>query len=103
MHGLPGRIDSAGGARTKHKNQWVIHGPVVYTDQLYDLVSGEKDDLRRMGGVSVREAHHTCGTVRVPVRGYEWRGCREIRVAQDFRHDARCFGTDGRRISTAVA
>ena len=36
------------GARTKHKSQLVIHGPVVYTNRLYDMVSGEGDELRRM-------------------------------------------------------
>ena len=36
------------GARTKHKSQLVIHGPVVYNDRLYDMVSGEGDELRRM-------------------------------------------------------
>ena len=43
-----GTSDGAVGARTKHKSQWVIHGPVVYTDRLYDMVSGEGDELRRM-------------------------------------------------------
>ena len=37
-----GTIDGMAGARTKHKSQWVIHGPVVYTDRLYDMVSGEE-------------------------------------------------------------
>ena len=43
-----GTIDGMAGARTKHKSQWVIHGPVVYTDRLYDMVSGEGDEVRRM-------------------------------------------------------
>ena len=29
-----GTSDGAAGVRTKHKSQWVIHGPVVYTDRL---------------------------------------------------------------------
>ena len=45
---LTGTSDGAAGARTKHKSQWVIHGPVVYTDRLYDMVSGEEDEVRRM-------------------------------------------------------
>ena len=45
---LTGTSDGAAGARTKHKNQWVIHGPVVYTDRLYDMLTGEEDEVRRM-------------------------------------------------------
>ena len=43
-----GTSDGEVGARTNHKHQWVIHGPVVYTDQLYDMLTGEKDEVRRM-------------------------------------------------------
>ena len=45
---LTGTSDGAAGARTKHKHQWVIHGPVVYTDRLYDMLAGEEDEVRRM-------------------------------------------------------
>ncbi len=45
---LTGTSDGAGGARMKHKHQWVIHGPVVYTDRLYELLAGEEDEVRRM-------------------------------------------------------
>ena len=45
---LTGTGDGAAGARTKHKNQWVIHGPVVYTDRLYETIVGEEDEVRRM-------------------------------------------------------
>ena len=43
-----GTSDGKAGAKTKHKNQWVIHGPVVYTDRLYELLTGEEDEVRRM-------------------------------------------------------
>ena len=45
---LTGTSDGAAGARTKHKHQWVIHGPVVYTDRLYDMLTGEEDEVKRM-------------------------------------------------------
>ena len=45
---LKGTSDGAAGARTKHRHQWVIHGPVVYTDRLYDMLTGEEDEVRRM-------------------------------------------------------
>ena len=45
---VTGTSDGAAGARTKHKNQWVIHGPVVYTDRLYETIVGEEDEVRRM-------------------------------------------------------
>ena len=43
-----GTSDGAAGARTKHRTQWVIHGPVVYTDRLYDMLTREEDEVRRM-------------------------------------------------------
>ena len=45
---LTGTSDGAAGARTKHKHQWVIHGPVIYTDRLYDMLDAEDDEMRRM-------------------------------------------------------
>ena len=45
---LTGTSDGAAGARTKHKHQLVIHGPVVYTDRLYETIVGEEDEVRRM-------------------------------------------------------
>ena len=45
---LTGTTDGVAGARTKHKSQWVIHGPVVYTDKLYETIISEKDEVRRM-------------------------------------------------------
>ena len=45
---LTGTSNGAAGARTKHRNQWIIHGPVVYTDRLYDMLTGEEDEVRRM-------------------------------------------------------
>ena len=45
---LTGGSDGNAGARTKHKSQSVFHGPVVYTDRLYDMLSREEDEVRRM-------------------------------------------------------
>ena len=45
---LTGTSDGAAGARTKHKHQCVIHGPVAYTDRLYETIVGEEDEVRRM-------------------------------------------------------
>ena len=43
-----GTSDGAAGAKTKHKSQWVIHGPVVYTDRLFETIVDEEDEVRRM-------------------------------------------------------
>ena len=40
--------DGAEAERTKHKLQWVIHGPVVYTDQVYDTVAAQSDGMERL-------------------------------------------------------
>ena len=45
---LTGTSDGAAGAKTRHKHQWVIHGPVDYTDRLYETIVGEEDEVRRM-------------------------------------------------------
>ena len=45
---LTGTSDGEAGARTKHKHQWVVHGPVVYTDRLYDMLTVEGDETRRL-------------------------------------------------------
>ncbi len=45
---ITGTSDGSVGARTKHKTQWVIHGPVVYTDGLYDMLTSETDEVRRL-------------------------------------------------------
>ena len=43
-----GTSDGTAGAKTKHKHQWVIHGPVVYTDRLYETIVAEENEVRRM-------------------------------------------------------
>ena len=48
---MEGTIDGLIGAKTSHKHQWVIHGPVVYTDCLYDTLSEEEDDIKRMAAL----------------------------------------------------
>ena len=45
---LTGTGDGTAGARTKHRHQWVIHGPVVYTDRLYETIVGEEDEVRKI-------------------------------------------------------
>ena len=34
--------------KTKHKTQWVLHGPVVYTDSVYDLLEGITNNEQRV-------------------------------------------------------
>ena len=45
---LTGTSHGEAGARTKHRHQWVIHGPVVYTDRLYETIAGEEDEIRQV-------------------------------------------------------
>ena len=43
--------NSTGGVeteKTKHKTQWVLHGPVVYTDGVYDLLEGITNNEQRI-------------------------------------------------------
>ena len=34
--------------KTKHKTQWVLHGPVVYTDSVYELLEGITNNEQRV-------------------------------------------------------
>ena len=43
--------NSTGGVeteKTKHKTQWVLHGPVVYTDSVYELLEGITNNEQRV-------------------------------------------------------
>ena len=40
--------DGAEAERTEHRVQWVIHGPVVYTDQVYETVAEAGDGMERL-------------------------------------------------------
>ena len=40
--------DGAKGPRTKHTAQWVMHGPVVYTDEVYDSLTRNLDERARV-------------------------------------------------------
>ena len=40
--------EGAEGPRTNHKLQWVMHGPVVYTDQVYDELTRDLDERTRV-------------------------------------------------------
>ena len=45
---LQGTTDGVGGIRTKHGMQWVLHGPVVYADRLYDTLKREPPGTRSL-------------------------------------------------------
>ena len=40
--------EGAEGARTKHRTQWVVHGPVVYTNRLYETLTRDRDEWTRL-------------------------------------------------------
>ena len=40
--------DGAEAERTKHRSQWVIHGPVVYTDHVYDALLDDGYGIKRL-------------------------------------------------------
>ena len=45
---LRGSINGREDARSKHPAQWILHGPVVYTDRLYDTLARDVDDTMRV-------------------------------------------------------
>ena len=34
--------------RVEHQSQWVVHGPVVYTDDVYEALTGQTDEMKRL-------------------------------------------------------
>lgn len=45
---LTGTSEGTAGTRTKHKVQLVVHGPVIYTDRLFDILASETDEVRKI-------------------------------------------------------
>ena len=97
---LTGTSDGAAGARTKHKVQWIIHGPVVYTDRLYDMLTSEADEVRRLAAtLFAKSATHAAQ------REYRFvvlnEGAADETVpAENIRHDARCAETSAKGLHT---
>ena len=63
--------NSTGGVeteKTKHRTQWVLHGPVVYTDSVYDLLEGITNNEQRLAA-------------QIFVKGREYAGQQEYRFA----------------------
>ena len=56
------------GVRTNHKSQWVLHGPVVYTDRLYDMLTHDGDEMQRFAAT-------------IFAKSAEYAGQREYRFA----------------------
>ena len=54
-------------ARSKHSSQWVIHGPVVYAESVYEALSQEEDEASRIAALMfTKSASHT------PMREYRF-------------------------------
>ena len=43
-----GSIGKGRTVRTKHPTQWILHGPVVYADRLYDALTRDGDEATRL-------------------------------------------------------
>ena len=48
---MRGSVGGGEGMRTKHPMQWILHGPVVYTDQLYDTLAKDADETTRLAAL----------------------------------------------------
>ena len=52
-------IGDGEGARTKHRTQWIMHGPVVYADRLYDTLTRDADEATRLAAsIFTKSATH---------------------------------------------
>ena len=45
---LTSTIDGTKSEETKHKSQWVMHGPVVYVDSVYEMLNGITDEKTQL-------------------------------------------------------
>ena len=48
---MRGLIGDREGAQTKHPTQWIVHGPVVYADRLYDTLMRDADEATRIAAL----------------------------------------------------
>lgn len=77
---IRGSIGDGGGsmARTKHPTQWVVHGPVVYSDRLYDTLTRDADDAARIAA-----SMFTKRKMYAPQREYRFAILRDGAVAEE--------------------
>lgn len=56
---MRGSFGEGEGVRTNHPTQWILHGPVVYADQLYGKLMAEEDETTRMlAAIFTKSATH---------------------------------------------
>ena len=48
---MQGSIGDREGTQTKHPTQWIVHGPVVYADRLYDALMQDVDEATRIAAL----------------------------------------------------
>lgn len=48
---MRGSVGDREGAKTKHPTQWIVHGPVVYADRLYDTLMQDADEATRIAAL----------------------------------------------------
>ena len=48
---LRGSVDGSESVRSRHPTQWIVHGPVVYTDRLYDTLTRDADEATRLAAL----------------------------------------------------
>ena len=54
-----GSIGKGKTVRTKHPSQWILHGPVVYADRLYDMLTRDGDEATRLAAsIFTKSATH---------------------------------------------
>ena len=97
---LKNNTSGAEGERTKHKLQWVIHGPVIYTDHVYDELTEDNDGIARVSSFHLHEAFKIRGSTRVSICSAKRRSRRGDRPASNLRNDEGRAETCGRRPDT---
>ena len=56
---MRGTIGDGEGAQTRHPTQWIVHGPVVYADRLYDTLTRDADEATRLAAsIFTKSATH---------------------------------------------
>ena len=90
-------IGDASGARSEHRSQIVVHGPVVYADSVYEALSQREDEVSRIAACMF-----TKSVSHAAMREYRFvilrrpRRCRKG-AAADLGHDARRIGANDAR------
>ena len=71
--------------KTNHPTQWILHGPVIYTDRLYDSLMRDLDEEARLLAPVFHQERNPRGATGVSIRDPPWEYPPKRRCSSPFR------------------